>query len=382
MSDSLSIVADQQINRVAETFSCFGDVQLVDGRSITRNMLAKTDVLLVRSVTKVNESLLKDTPVRFVGSATSGIDHVDLDYLKHAGITFRHAPGSNARSVAEYVLSSLFVIAEQNEFSLADKTIGIIGCGQVGSRVKNFMQSLGVKCLLNDPPRALSDNDEPWLDLEQLYSADIISLHVPLTKEGGHPTLNLVDKDFLSQLKPEVILINTSRGEVVNETDLLEFKHNNPAATLVLDVWRNEPEINIDLLKLTAIATPHIAGYSYDGKLKATKMLYDRLSGFIDKKVNRKEGSNVEKDRHNPELFVEGNSPGFAVLQAYDVRSDAIALRDMMNIPETQRSAYFDSLRKNYPIRREFGYFTLLTADTNAEEIQHLQQLGFNLQAI
>ena len=277
MAQSLSIIADRQILLANEAFSKFGDVKLVDGRSIDQQMVKHADVLLVRSVTQVNESLLKDSKVSFVGSATSGIDHIDLEYLEKSKIYFSHAPGSNARSVAEYVLSSLLVAAEYHGFPLSDKTVGIIGCGQVGSRVKRFLQALGVRCLLNDPPLFDLTQDQSYVELDHLFEADIITLHVPLTLDGEYPSYKLVNKSFLDRLKSDVIFINTARGEVVDEIALLGFKKSNPTSSLILDVWCNEPEINTDLLRETFIATPHIAGYSYDGKLKATAKLAEAL---------------------------------------------------------------------------------------------------------
>jgi erythronate-4-phosphate dehydrogenase len=205
---SLKIVADQQITLAKEVFSQFGEVELVNGRSIDQDTVQDADVLLVRSVTKVNQALLNNSKVSFVASATSGIDHIDTDYLKKSNISFSHAPGSNARSVAEYVLSSLLVLSEQQGSNLADKTIGIIGCGQVGSRVKRFMEVLGVKCLINDPPLARQiagqDPNHDFVELEEIYQADIITLHVPLIMDGEYPTHQLVNGAFLEKLKTEL----------------------------------------------------------------------------------------------------------------------------------------------------------------------------------
>ena len=380
MSRPLSIVADQQISFATEAFSRFGDVTLVDGRSIDWQRIKKADVLLVRSITRVDETLLKDTPVRFVGSATSGIDHIDLNYLESAGIRFIHAPGSNARSVAEYVLSSLFVLAEQQVFSLSDKTMGIIGCGQVGSRVKRFMDALGVRCLLNDPPLAQQSDNQAWSNLEQTLSADIISLHVPLVVDGDFPTANLVNKNFLSRLKSDVIFINTSRGEVVNEMDLMEFKRSHPDSKLILDVWQNEPEIDLELLQQASISTPHIAGYSFDGKLKATRMLSDALCDFTNTEKQSLDIQFPDQENGIIDLVANDDMVQLAVLQSYDVRSDAIALRDMLNLTEDKRIGYFDNLRKNYPVRREFKNWTIQSKNISGHTRQQLQQLGFNLE--
>jgi len=371
-------VADQQILFAREAFSSFGEVQLVDGRSIDRQHIKDADVLLVRSVTKVNESLLKGSNIKFVGSATSGIDHIDTDYLKKSNITFTHALGSNARSVAEYILSSLLVTAEQQGFSLKEKTVGIIGCGQVGSRVKRFMDVLGVKCLLNDPPLARKTSDHNYVELEELSQADIITLHVPLTRKGEFPTNKLVNQTFLDKLKSDVILVNTSRGEVIDEAALLAFKQANAASTLILDVWCNEPEIDINLLQKTFIATPHIAGYSYDGKVKATEILFDALNDYAGKELLKADLLKPEQEK----VTIDDDAIQLAVLQSYDVRSDASALMELMNLEDNKRAAYFDSLRKNYPIRREFTGRNIQTSRMNDELKQQLQQLGFNVETL
>lgn len=376
MSHPLTIVADRQILLAEETFSRFGQVELVDGRSIDEATVNNADVLLVRSVTQVDESLLKNSKINFVGSATSGIDHIDTDYLKKSNISFVHAPGSNARSVAEYALSSLLATAEFNNFDLTKKTVGIIGCGQVGSRVKRFLESLGVQCLLNDPPLAEQSSTESYVGLERILEADIITIHVPLTTEGKYPTSKLVDKSFLARLKADVVLMNTSRGEVVDEAALLAFKESNLEATLILDVWCNEPEININLLEQTFIGTPHIAGYSYDGKLKATKILAEALL------AETKNIPDIAQD-YTPEPvtgaieYNDDTAVQLAVLQTYDVRSDAIALRELISMSSGERGNYFDSLRKNYPIRREFTNRQINTKKLNNEMKQCLLELGF-----
>jgi erythronate-4-phosphate dehydrogenase len=375
-SRSLSVVADQQILLVENTFSKFGDVQLVDGRSIDQQIIKNADILLVRSVTRVNESLLKNSKIKFVGSATSGIDHIDVDYLKKSNIHFSYALGSNARSVAEYVLSSLFVTSEQYDFSLKEKTVGIIGCGQVGSRVKHFMKTLGVKCLLNDPLLAEQTSSHCYVELEEIMQADIITLHVPLTENCKFPTNKLVNKEFLSGLKSDVILVNTSRGEVIDEAELLAFKQANPDAILILDVWCNEPEIDINLLQQSFIATPHIAGYSYDGKLKATEMLFDALNVYTNK-----ESLEAGLGKSEQEIVaIDEDDIQFSVLQSYDVRSDAIALLNLDSIEVDKRAEYFDSLRKNYPIRHEFTNRIIQTSKMGHETKQQLLQLGFKVE--
>lgn len=377
----LSVIADRQIPYVKELFSNFGEVQLLDSQSIDNEKIKDADVLLVRSVTKVDNKLLKNTKVSFVGSATSGVDHIDLAYLRENGITFKNALGCNARSVAEYVLSSLFVVSQQNQFSLTGKTVGIIGCGNIGSILKKFLNSLGIKCLVNDPPRSLFDVNETWSSLDEVLCSDIISLHVPLILDGEHPTLNMVNKNFLSKLKSDVVFINTSRGEVVNENDLLSFKKNKPNSTLILDVWCNEPYINMELLKQVLIPTPHIAGYSFDGKLKATKLLADALCD--DKKIPNVGKCSVPINGNYKHLLKMSDPKKIlelAVIDSYDVRSDAIALYESCNMQKKQGADYFNELREKYPIRREFDNTILAVDNIDPVDFQKLDELGFGWQ--
>ncbi len=274
------------------------------------------------------------------------------------------------------------MLSEQQGSNLTDKTVGIIGCGQIGSRVKRFMEALGVKCLINDPPLARQDNSYAFVELEELYQADIITLHVPLIMDGQDPTHKLVNKDFLEKLKTDVTIINTSRGEVADESALMAFKQCNSKATLILDVWCNEPKIDINLLKNTFIATPHIAGYSYDGKLKATEMLFHALNTHFDAGLEVPDLLNSNQEVIN----IDDDAIQLAVLQSYDVRSDAIALGSLMDEKEQERATYFDNLRKNYPIRREFKNRTVQVNNRangmtdNAR--QKLTQLGFRVESI
>ncbi len=382
MSDSLSIVADQQIVQAQEVFSRFGQVSLVSGREIDKDTIRDSHVLLVRSVTPVDASLLKDSNISFVGSATSGIDHIDVEYLQAAGIQFAHAPGSNARSVAEYVVSSLLSLSSRKDFSLSGKTVGIVGCGQVGSRLKNLLQALDVKCLVNDPPRADQEPDQEWCELDALHKADIISFHVPLTDSGLYPTVDMVNTELLDCLKPDVKLINTSRGGIVKEQDLIEFKQRRPDAELVLDVWRNEPVINEELRQLAFIATPHIAGYSYEAKLKATRMLAEALVEFMQASLE----PGIQVDTNIDTAVVKLSGPADAVYQAvmasYDVREDARALDAIHALSATERGAFFDRLRKNYPLRHEFSSVKLLADGLNQAETRKLKGLGFNPESI
>ncbi len=376
MSSKLNIVADQQITLAAEVFEQFGQLTLLNGREINRQSLQDADVLLVRSVTRVNSNLLNGTPVRFVGSATAGIDHIDVAWLRNSGISFAYAPGSNARSVAEYVLSSLLYLAHCDGFDLNGKTIGIIGVGEVGSRVRRLLEPIGMRCLLNDPPRAEQDASEAWLPLAALTDADIITCHVPLTGTGTHATQGLIARDFLEQLPQNAILINTARGGVVDETDLKAFKAGRPAAHLVVDVWENEPEIDPELMQLATVTTPHIAGYSYDGKLRATEQLASALQAFLKSGPITMAGKD---ELHDIELHVPENILFNAVTAVYDVALDSNELKQSLGLPAQQRAEHFDNLRKTYRRRREFNHTRINAPALSETERQSLLRLGFIL---
>ncbi len=382
MPDSLSIVADQQIAQAQEVFSRFGQVALVSGREINSETVRNSDVLLVRSVTAVDENLLKGSAISFVGSATSGIDHVDIEYLQSAGIQFAHAPGSNARSVAEYVLSSLLSLARKKGFSLANKTVGIVGCGQVGSRLQQLLQTLNVKCLVNDPPLAQIEPGQDWCELDALYEADIISFHVPYTDTGLYPTADMISADLLGCLKPDVILINTSRGSIVDEQDLIDFKQRCPDAELVLDVWRNEPDINLGLCQLAAIATAHIAGYSFEAKLKATLMLAKALGDYAQAGAIAETETGVHPDCPVLRFSESGDIVFQAVTGSYDVNVDAKALQAIHALPEAERGDYFDLLRKSYSLRHEFSSVGFVAEQINSSDINMLKALGFKPEPI
>ncbi len=276
----LNIVVDENIAFAKQAFNEFGNVILLPGREITNDKLRNTQILIIRSVTQINETLLKNTPVMFVGTTTIGTDHIDLDYLKKNNIAFCDAKGCNAYSVAEYVIAALIDISVKLNFSLKDKTIGIVGVGNVGSKVAEFAEAFGMKVLLNDPPLQRNGVKKNFVNLEKILSADIITLHTPLNLTGTDKTFHLLNINNLKQIKDGAVLINTARGAVINNTDLLEVIESKNLK-VVLDVWENEPDIKIELLKQVLIATPHIAGYSLEGKINGTKIIYNSLCTYL-----------------------------------------------------------------------------------------------------
>lgn len=368
MKKIMKIIADENIPFVREAFGTLGEVITLPGRAITSDILKQTqgEALVVRSVTRVGPELLKDSAVRFVGTATIGTDHIDLDFLKKKGIGFASAPGSNANSVAEYVIAALLFLARTKGFKLKDRILGIIGVGNVGRRVADKARALGMKVLLNDPPLARSSGDPKYLPLEELFKADILTLHVPLTKEGPDATYHLVNEDFLSRIKPGSILINTSRGSVVDENTLKAVLQDNRIAAVVLDVWEHEPVIDTELLKLAAIGTPHIAGYSFDGKVNGTSMVYKAFCRYLRTRPEWNPEEVLSNFNKRPPLVIDNAALDAKettevediidtiVKELYDIHQDDMRLRKIIEISVQEQGTYFDLLRKEYPVRREF----------------------------
>ena len=374
----MKIVADMNIPYVKEAFKEFGEIELISGRKITNKNIKDVDILLVRSVTKVNKDLLDNSKVKFIGTATIGFDHIDIEYLKANNIFFTSAPGSNADSVAEYIISGLLNLSKKYNFNLKEKKIGIIGVGNVGSRVKKRLQILGVECLLNDPPKKRETHDEIYLSLDEVLKAsDIITVHVPLNKSGIDATFHLIDDYFISKMKNNSILINTSRGKIMDESAIK--KNRKKLLALVLDVWETEPKVNIETLEITDIATPHIAGYSFDGKVKGTEMIYNAACDFFkkEKKWDKREFIKSEK-----ELIIDlinSIDPVYdAVNSAYPIMLDDKKLREIKKVKNNEREKFFDDLRKKYPKRREFYNYSLLyDKKIKKESINILSKFGF-----
>ncbi len=376
----MRIFADENIPFSQAAFSQFGEVQRFNGRQVTQSDLTHADVLLVRSVTQVNAELLENTPVQFVASATIGFDHIDLDYLASKNIPFARAPGSNAISAAEYVVSGLLILARQQGFNLKDKTVGIIGCGNVGSRVQKRLQALGVRCLPHDPPLAEKTGDTQFVDRETLLSADIVTMHVPLVKTGAHPTLALADQPFFEQFSDSGIFINTSRGDVVVEAALKEKIQTCPDFHTILDVWEGEPAIDAELLKQTNLGSPHIAGYSLDGKIRGTEMIYTALCAHLNVEPTWSAAEVLPepmvKDISFSAEIDDWQALYLAVMTCYDVRDDDALLR------QSNPAEQFDLLRKHYRARREFANLRVHVPAEKTALAQMLSGLDFQVEVM
>jgi erythronate-4-phosphate dehydrogenase len=380
----MKIIADENIPEVAQAFGTLGEVTLVPGRGLRARDVCAADVLLVRSVTRVDRELLEGSRMRFIGSATIGFDHVDRDYLRARGIGFATAPGSNATSAAEYVLSALLALGERQGVNLAGRTVGIVGCGNVGSRVRDRVAAMGCRCLVNDPPLQERGGEGGFVGLDTIIlQADIISLHVPLEKAGRHPTWHLFDAVLLQRLKPGAILVNTSRGAVVDNAALDNLLATRPDLSVVLDVWEGEPSINTALLEKAALGTAHIAGYSLDGKLRGTEMIYRAACDFFGYPAQWDAGavlpaaSRVDlRGAAGVDVLARCRE---AIFRVYDIRRDDARLRGLLELPPAEWPIAFDRLRKEYPVRREFAATTVIIDSDDPETGKMLRALGFEV---
>lgn len=351
------IVADENIPLLDAFFAGFGDIRRVPGRSIDRATVEQADVLLVRSVTNVNRALLEGSKVRFVGTCTIGTDHLDLDYFNEAGITWSSAPGCNARGVVDYVLGSLMTLAEIEGVDLSQRTYGVVGAGEVGRRLIKVLKGLGWNVRVCDPPRQAAEGGD-YVSLEQIIEqCDVISLHTPLTRNGDDATWHLFDQQRLQQLKPGTWLINAARGPVVDNAALREVLLEREDLQAVLDVWEKEPEVDPALAELCVLATPHIAGYSLDGKQRGTAQIYQAYCAFSGQPAAI-QLSELLPATWLSEVSLHGDSdPAWALAMlcrgVYDPRRDDADFRRSLVGNVAEQRAAFDVLRKQYPVRRE-----------------------------
>ena len=351
------IVADENIPLIEAFFSQFGEIRRLPGRQINRDDVHDADVLLVRSVTKVNRELLEGSAVRFVGTCTIGTDHLALDYFEQAGIQWASAPGCNARGVVDYVLGSLLTLADIEGVDLTQRTYGVIGAGEVGGRLVNVLRGLGWNVRVCDPPREAAEGGD-YVTLEQIIEqCDVLSLHTPLSKTGEHPTWHLLDQSRLNQLKPGSWLINASRGPVVDNAALREVLTERDDLQAVLDVWENEPQVDVELADLCVLATPHIAGYSLDGKQRGTAQIYNALCDFLGQSAQVKLADLLPAPWLEKVELNASSDLAWAMATlcrgVYDPRrDDADFRRSLVGDVQSQKLA-FDALRKHYPVRRE-----------------------------
>jgi erythronate-4-phosphate dehydrogenase len=371
----MKIYYEDSMPYAAEFFSELGECEVFSHKTINADMLADADVLLVRSTTKVDEQLLlKNKQLQFVATATAGTDHVDQHYLASQNIPFISAGGCNAVAVAEYVLSAILVMSKRLNWQLVDKTVGIVGAGHVGSALARVLTVLGIKHKLCDPLLADAGDAREFVSMNDIMQCDVISLHVPWVKDGPYPTQNLFNKVRLAALQDNQILINACRGEVINNQAALALFEQGKSLNLVLDVWENEPSINLDLIPHTALATAHIAGHTIEGKARGTEMLYLALCKHLGMQANKKLSDYLPKAQPSSIQIIENQDFWQVlhqlVLNVYNIETDDQYFRANMH-----SAAQFRYIRKHYPIRREFSAIALNTG--NFADSKAIYGVGF-----
>ena len=381
----MKIVADANIPFVRECFSSVGDVAVLSGRDITPRVIADADALLVRSITPVDEALLSGSRVRFIATATIGFDHVDLQYLERNHLGFASAPGSNANSAAEYVIAALLAVGREHGIQLEGKSIGVIGVGNVGSRVARKCEALGMRVLRNDPPLQRQTGDPKYVPIESLYDCDFLTIHTPLTHEGVDKTFHLADAGFFSSLKRGTVILNASRGAVVDTEALKAAIRDERLRAVVLDVWEGEPDIDTALLEKVDFGTPHIAGYSLDGKIAGMTMIYRAFCDYFHLPP-RLDAQDFLPPADVPRLELPAHGLADeellarAVEQVYSIRRDDRDLRRIVDQPPDKRGRFFDALRKKYPVRREFRNTTVVLDDAREALVRKLRGVEFNVE--
>jgi len=379
----MKIVADGNIPFVKECFSSIGEVEIVSGRQIKPGVVADADILLVRSVTPVGLELLAGSKVRFVGTATIGFEHVDVDFLKCHHIGFASAPGSNANSVAEYVIAAMLEAGQKHGITLEGKSIGIIGVGNVGRRLAVKAEALGMRTYLNDPSLQRETGDAKYLPVEELFGCDFVTLHTPLTFEGIDKTFHLADERFFKSLKKGCVFLNTARGGVVETNALKTAIRSGKIKAAALDVWENEPAIDVGLLETADIGTPHIAGYSFDGKVAGMIMIYKAACEYFEIEP-RFDAALFLPEPVVAELEINAGRKSEeeiireAVRKIYDIKEDDKRMREILRLAAKERGAMFDRLRKEYPVRREFQNTQIKIADSK-KIAEKLRGIGFLL---
>lgn len=384
----LRIVCADDLPCALEAFSTLGETVLRRDLAITAEDLANADALVVRSGVRANAALLAESRVRFVGTATIGFDHLDTRWLERSGIRWVSAPGCNANSVAEWLLAALFTLARRDGIRLAGRTLGVIGHGNVGSRVEAHARAVGLRVLLNDPPRARASGNPVYRPIEEVLAAsDIVTLHVPWEKGGADPTHHLANERFFALLRPGATLVNAARGAIVETAALLAAMDRGVVRHAVLDTWEDEPACRTEILRRADLGTPHIAGHSYEGKVMGTAMVYRAACDFFGVAPSWNPEGHLAADlpghparrvRVSPAADAE-SCVAEAVLAACPLARDDAALRGAFSPDAEVRARNFRALRKAYPVRREFAWHTVEGRGLSSEGRRGLRDLGFHI---
>jgi len=380
----MKIICATSIPYAKEAFAPLGELQILDPKQITPKILKDADVLVTRSTLKVGAELLEGTGVKFVGTCTIGYDHLDLDYLEKRKIVWTASPGCNANSVAEYVTAALLHVASKHNITLRGKNIGIIGVGHVGSLVVKKASALGMRILLNDPPLFDLTGDDRYRSLDEvLAESDVVTVHVPLERGGEYPTFHLAGRNFFGRAKKGCIFINAARGAVMNSDDFLKARAGGAIEHAVIDCWENEPAFRPDVMRAADLGTPHIAGYSFEGRSMGTIHVYRELCKFMGLEPNLTLDAllpppPVPEIHFDAEGKSDEESLAEIVGRVYDIAADDRDLRSFTTANEETRGKEFEKMRKNYHMRREFRYTRVILRNASATLAESLRNLEFS----
>ncbi|MCP5346365.1 MAG: 4-phosphoerythronate dehydrogenase [Gammaproteobacteria bacterium] len=384
----MRIVADADILSVKESFSEFGELRLVPGREIGNREVRDADVLLIRSITRVDRELLRNSAVKLVGTATSGVDHIDQDYLSQNGIQFRAARGCNANAVVDYCFAALARLGQERQVDYFGLQFAMIGAGHVGGLFAEQLSRLGIRCVIHDPlldaaarERLRSANVES-VSFEQALAADVVSLHVPLNREGKYSTWHLLDDRQLAALKPGSVLLNTARGPVVDNRALYELLRHRDDLHVILDVWEHEPDLDSRLLETVALATPHIAGYSQEAKRNATTWLRREVADYFGIKASDHGDTGVTGEPCSPvvaDIEATDHFCAGVLNQVFPIATMCQQLRAEFSSGARQPVQIFDLLRRQLLSRREFSASQVLLRDVTPRQRRFLEVMGFRL---
>ena len=373
----MKVVVDDKIPYIKGALEPFAEVLYLPGKDVTPEVVMDADAIITRTRTKCNEKLLAGSTVKMIATATIGFDHIDTAYCEKAGIEWTNAPGCNSWSVAQYILAALLTLADDKKMELSSKTIGIIGAGNVGSKVAHVCSVIGMNVLINDPPRQRNEGSEGFVPLSEIQQkADIITVHTPLTHDGADKTYHLLDEAFIEGCENDIFLINSARGEIMETRAVVTALKTGKIKEAIIDCWENEPDINYELLDHTFISTPHIAGYSRDGKANGTSMSIRAISKKFHLGIDDWSCSGVELPA-NTEIHINGEGKSAqqiikeAVLITYPIMEDSKRLK--FN-PRT-----FEKQRGDYPVRREFPVYTIIPENVDVQVIETLRGIGFKL---
>jgi erythronate-4-phosphate dehydrogenase len=373
----MKIIIDDKIPYINGVLEPYFEVVYLSGRETTKDVISDADALITRTRTSCSRENLAGSKVKYIATATAGYDHIDAPFCAEAGIKWSSAPGCNAESVNQYIASALFAIAQRRGVTLNGMSIGIVGAGQVGSRVARTCQTLGMNVLLNDPPRERAEGPEKFVSLQDVMEqADIFTFHVPLTMNGADKTHHMIDFPFLQGFTKCPVLINTSRGEIFNTAAVKRARSTGVVTGLVIDCWEQEPDLDLGLLHMADLGTPHIAGYSRDGKARGTTASVRAVSRFFGLGIDDWEPSSVESPTH-PLIEINGLGKSGeellaeAVLATYPIDADDQALRDQTEL--------FEQLRGGYPVRREFSAHVVSAVNVEVDILNKLARLGFKV---